>query len=128
MKEYLCVARDFVINREGQDAEVSEWLNKKAADGWRLVSVVGFVYFFEREREVSEEQVEMNCRVEFRCDKCLVVYGFNDDSPFFFGVEPGSTMLSLSHPCPRCRSAGVTVMSVSTHVENVDTDWPEVIE
>jgi hypothetical protein len=48
-QEYLVVHRPYIVNQEGHDADVTLWLNDMASDRWRLISIVSFVYFFERE-------------------------------------------------------------------------------
>lgn len=47
--EYACINRPYVVNRENEDIAVTDWLNIQASHGWRLIAIVDFVYYFERQ-------------------------------------------------------------------------------
>lgn len=55
--EYAAEGAPFPVPRPDL---LTEWLNKKAADGWMLIAVDSGIYYFERKARQLREEVEMN--------------------------------------------------------------------
>lgn len=66
--EYNIVEYLYIVNDEQMSEKLTAWLNKQAAQRWRLIALVNQVYYFER--ELHDNGNCYNCGQSLGCENC----------------------------------------------------------